>query len=196
MILLRQEGVKRAAAWLLSSALVPQRFIVFASEVLEPSPCVEGDPDIEVRQATPEELRKLREADPSLPAEFFFDEIYGLRTCFLTFFQGRVAGITWLALPGEYNRYFDLGRGEAEVFQIYLLPEYRSLPLSLSLGRLSASVRLRWLHDRGYETVYARVPATSPGWSRVVEASGYRRVGMIRQFAFLGSKFKKANGSP
>ncbi len=173
------------AAWFLSSAFVPQRFIVFAFDVPESPPCVEGDPEIEVRQAALEDLRKLREARPSLPVEFFYDEIYGLRTCFLTFFQRKVAGITWLALPGEYNRYFDLGRREAEVFQIYVLPEFRSLPHSLSLVRLSASVRLRWLQDHGYETEYARVPATSPVWSRIVEASGYRRVGVIHQFAFL-----------
>jgi len=195
LALLRQEGVTRAVAWVLSSAFRVQRFTVFECDVRQTLPPIPRDPEIEVKLATPEELRQLRRSHPSLPVAFFYDEIYGLSTCFLTFFQRRVAKVDWLALPGEYNRYFDLQPGEAEVFQVHVLPEFRSLPLSRSLNRNSQAARLRWLLDHGYEREYARVPATIPTWSRIVGAR-YRRVGTLTHFAFCCPKFRRGDAAP
>lgn len=194
LILLRQEGLRKTAAWFLSNLLRVQRFIVFESEIRGPLPSIQEDPDIEVRQATPENLQSVRQSHPSLPVEFYYDKVYGLRTCFLAFFQGRVAGVSWLSLPGEYNRYFDLQPGEAEGFQIYVLPEFRSYPLSRSLWRRTAYVQQQWLQAHGYRRLYARVPEANREWSRIVNRR-YERIGMITHCAFYCPKFRKAGGS-
>ena len=195
LIVVRQHGLKSAAGWLLSNAFTPQRFTVFEYTVPHAAIETPKDPEIEVRQATPEELCRLRASHPSLPVEFFYDRIYGLRTCLLALYQGRVAGVEWFSLPGDYNRYFDLEPGEAEIFQLYVMPEFRSLPLVRSLIRLLAGVRRRWMQDRSVTHLYARVKLSERALASILLAAGFRRVGHLTHFAFYCPKFRKGNRS-
>ncbi len=175
------------AAWFARGVFKAQRFIVYEYDLQGPLPPIEYERGVEVKQATREDLLRLRQSKPSLPVEFFYDEIYGLSTCFLTFVDGELAKIVWLSLPGEFNRHFDLRGGEAEVFQVYVLPEFRHL----ALGVKTASCELKWLKDRRYTRAYARLDGSRRAWRHRAENVGYRMIGTITHFAFFCPKFRR-----
>lgn len=189
-VYVRQEGLRRSLVWLLSNCTKPKRFAVFVYDIGKPLSDAESDPDIEVRHVSSETLRAIRESDASLPVEFFYDTIYGFSTCFLTFFEAKLAMVTWVALPGEYNPYFKLRSGEVEVNQIYILPQFRSLPLSLALIRVSTRARRVWLKEQGYKREYARIELSQGAWMRLVEDTGYQRIGTLTHFLFYCPKFQ------
>ena len=93
-------------------------------------------------------------------------------------------------MPGEFNRHFHLRPREAEIFQVYVLPEFRHLNLVINTG----FYELRWLRDHGYCLVYARVESSARAWSRIVERVGFKRIGAITHVAFYCPKFKKRDG--
>ena len=173
--------------------MTPQRFVVYEYDLRGPLPRIGAEPNVEVRLATSDDLKRLRQANPSLPVEFFYDEIYGLSTCFLTFVQGKLAKIDWESLPSEFNRHFHLGPGEAEVFQIYILPEFRRVYLGRAFGRISTHHRLSWLKNHSYEREYDRVARSNRVLCAVLARYGYRRVGAITHLAFYCPKFKRRN---
>lgn len=190
LVLLKQEGLRKTAAWFLKSLVMPQRFIVLEYNLRGTLPAIQISWDLEVRQVTREELKKFKQSSPSLPVEFFYDEIYGLSTCFLTFVHGEVARVVWLSLPGEFNRHFTLMPGEAELFQVYVLPKFRLL----GINHKTYLYHLKWLKDHGYHRVYARVESSMRAWRQKMEQFGYERIGAITHFAFYCPKFRKRDG--
>ena len=185
-----QEGPRAAVAWLGANLLRPQRFVVMARELSLAWPDERPAPGVEVRVGGTAALPPA-ERD-ALPSEFFFDRIYGLSTGVFAFARGRLARVDWLALPGEFNRFIDLRPDEAESFQTYVLPPYRSPVVGRALARAATFTRLQWLRDQGYASELARVAGGNVSLQRVLQAYGYRRIGSVTQVALYSPRFRTA----
>jgi hypothetical protein len=180
--------------WLAANLLTPGRFLVLARDLQMPLPSEVPSPGIEAHAASAADLRSVR-SHGRLPTEFFFDRIYGLSTCFLAFVRGQVACVEWLSLPGEFNRYFDLRPDEAEIFQSYVLPPYRSPVLGHAVARRARLARFRWLRERGYAVELARVAVSNRPLQRVLRAYGYRPIGQATPFAFHRARFRTSRSA-
>jgi len=128
------------------SALKINTFVLLGTELDIELPPYHLDSEFRVIKPTLEELNKFRDGK-DLPREFYYDQIHGVKRCYLAFHGDEIAYIHWLYFKGDYNRFLILSDGVAEFNYNTTLPKFRGRGLMASM----MAYILRDLQKEGYK---------------------------------------------
>ena len=128
---IRREGFW-AAIRDVGGTLQPARFEVWklSRENSSARNSAEADAGILVGPRAVENLKQLRDATPSLPVEFYRDEVDGIDGCFLACVDGRPAAIAWAYDHTKPAHFLRMSPGDAEIRSVYSLAEFRGRGLA------------------------------------------------------------------
>lgn len=137
-----------------------------------------------------ENLKQLRDATPSLPVEFYRDEIDGIESCFLACIGGRPAAIAWsydYAKPAHFLR---MSPGEAEIRSVYSLAEFRGR----GLAKAVVAAACRSLFHDGFQHIYAVIHFRNEASLRAFRSIGFTRVAELTRPALFGPRYVTETG--
>jgi hypothetical protein len=163
------------ARFLYYSGMRVNTFIIYGAELTGESPGPAIDPDFRVIRPSPEELARVRDGR-DLTREFYYDQLLGLKTCFLVFRGDELAYIHWVLFKGDHSRFLNLGDGDAEFSYSTTVPEFRGNNLQAKIIAHSC----RELRERGYRRVGGAIHQLNIPSIKAVELIGWREIARIK----------------
>jgi len=159
------------------SGLCRNTFIVFSMNLDQAVRPHELDSRFSVLKPTAEELDRLREGK-DLTREFFYDRMHGVRHCYLVMCGDEIAGIHWVYVKGDPNRFLKLNEGVAEVNYLTTTGGFRGNGLMGKMMAYSANE----LRNEGYRRLVCVIHQKNEPAIRNALWVGLREVGRIRTF--------------
>lgn len=160
-------------------------FVLFARTLDNSVAAVHLDPEYTVVKPTHEQLDTIRKSR-ELPREFFYDQIHGVRQCYVVLHKEQPAYIHWVYVRGDPNRFLKLADGVAELNYNTTLPEYRGQKL---MGKMMVYI-MRDLKDNGFTKVVGVVNALNPPALKSMVAAGFTEVRRFKTFGYLNRKYR------
>lgn len=127
---LMSRGLWGTLQWAYYGYLKVNNFIVFYRDPSLPVDLRLLGKDIEMKNVSLSELRRLRGQHDRLPFEFYCDETQGFKNCYVAISEGHLAAIHWLVGPGENSRFLNLTTGDVELNYNTVLPQFRGRRLA------------------------------------------------------------------
>jgi hypothetical protein len=159
-------------------------FVVVGFDLKGEIPVYPLDPGFIVLKPTIEELKNYR-SGKNLPREFYYDQIHGIKTCYLVLYGNEIAYIHWIYLKGDYNRFLKLSDGTAELNYNTTLPKFRGRGL---MGRVMVCI-LSDLKKQGYTKAIGVVNAENPPALKSTIKAGFVELGRLKTFGPINKKF-------
>ena len=164
------------------------RFIIYKFDLTQhfslPSP---NDPNRKIKFVNFKELQAYLLESGDLPREFYMHKIDGVNYCVIVLINDRIGHISWIYMEGEKNRWFDLGKGEAQLNYCFTFPEFRGKGLFPQALLESA----RWLNDRGYKRIFMEVhDETIFMTNSLKKVPEMKKIGSLTHWCFYRPKFK------
>ncbi len=185
-ITVRQNGLRDTLKRITWAFFQFNRFFVVEMNLLEEREPVNPRVPMEVRRGTLEELRSIRSKNPSLPMEFFADEMDGVDTFYLAFIDGELAGIGWLYFAGDPNRFIKLREKEAEFKYFYTFEKYRGKNV---LPKIEDEM-CKWLKEKGYKRIVGFIHPGNPPNIKGSQKAGMKIIGTLTQVGPFRFKYK------
>jgi GNAT superfamily N-acetyltransferase len=160
-------------------------FILFGTELGIELPPYKLDPEFTVIKPTLEELNKLREGK-DLPREFYYDQIHGVKRCYLALQGDEIAYIHWLYFKGDHSRFLVLSDGVAEFNNNIALPNFRGRGLMASM----MAYILRDLQKEGYRKAVGVVHEKNPPAKESVKKAGMKELQRIKTLGPFNRRIK------
>lgn len=160
-------------------------FIVFENDLTQELPDHNLEPYYTVVKPKKEELNKIREGK-NLPREFYYDEIYNAKTCYLTFKGNELAHIYWVFFKGDCSRFLILSEGMAEVNYNTTLPKFRGNRL---MAKMMAYIS-KDLKEAGYRKVMGVIHEFNYPAIKSAENAGFKKIAKIRALGPIHRKLK------
>jgi GNAT superfamily N-acetyltransferase len=188
----QQRGVWRTVSKAIRT-LVPTRFDIWERDLsTEPAPVKKPQVQVSVGAEAVEQLARLRQANPGLPADFYRDRVLAVQSCVIGVVDGCLAGIGWAYDHTHTGRFLRMRPGDVELRSVYSLPEYR--------GRGVAKAVIRgacwWLRNQGFKRIYAVIHPNNFASSRAFAAVGFRKTGQLHRPALFGPHYLAEEGRP
>lgn len=167
--------------------LLPTRFEVWRLSAQDSSArnAAEADAGILAGPRAVENLKQLRDATPSLPVEFYRDEVDGIESCFLACISGRPAAIAWSYDQTKPAHFLRMSPGDAEIRSVYSLAEFRGRGLAKAV---IAAACHSLFHD-GFQHIYAVIHFRNEASLRAFRSIGFTRVAELRRPALFGPRY-------
>ena len=159
-------------------------FVVVGMDLNKELPKYPLDPEFKVIKPTIEELNKLREGK-DLPREFYYDQIHGVKTCYIAIAGDEIAYIHWIYLKGDYNRFLKLKSEVAELNYNTTLPKFRG-------KRLQTKMLCHILEDlkkNGFRLAIGVVHSNNPPALKGAFRAGFVEKGKIKTFGPFNKKY-------
>ena len=160
-------------------------FIIYENSLLRDLPDHNLGREYRVVKPTLMELSKAREG-LNLPREFYYDQIYNAKTCYLAFKGDELAYIPWVFFKGDYSRFLILREGIAELNYNTTRPNFRGMSLS---ARMMAYI-CKDLQDEGYERVMGVIHEFNYPSIKCIKRAGFTECGRIRAMGPFHRKVK------
>ena len=138
---------------------------------------------VEIRRLDPEGLAQVRRsAGTPLHWEFYADLLHGARCCYVGWYDGQIAHISWLLTSADMTRTIHLEPGEVELNYAYTEPAFRGR------GLLSAvqSAMLRDAQRSGIRRAYTHVAVDNTTSARAVSKTGFSLAGTLTLTWIIG----------
>ena len=142
------------------------------------------DSDFKVIKPTIDELNRYRKGK-NLPREFYYDQIHGIKTCYLTLCQGELAYIHWIYQKGDYNRFLKLSSDIAELNYNTTLPKFRGRGL---MGKMLVYI-LSDLKKHGYNQAVGVIHGKNPPALKSTIKAGFKELGRIKTYGPFNKKY-------
>lgn len=159
-------------------------FVIVGFDLTKDIPSLPLDPDFEIQKPTLAELEEMR-SGKELPREFYYDQIHGIKTCYVATCGGEIAYIHWIYLNGDHNRFLNLSDGTAELNYNTTLPKFRGRGL---MGKIMVFI-LSDLKKQGYKMAVGVVNADNPPALKSTVKAGFFELHRLKTFGPLNSKF-------
>lgn len=159
-------------------------FVVVGFDLNNTIPDYPLDSDFEVIKPSIDELNRYRKGK-DLPREFYYDQIHGVKTCYLTLCHGELAYIHWIYLKGDYNRFLKLGSDIAELNYNTTLSEFRGRGL---MGKMLVYI-LSDLKKQGYTQAVGVIHGKNPPALKSTIKAGFKELGRIKTYGPFCKKY-------
>jgi hypothetical protein len=187
---IKSMGVAETAYWVWVGYLLKNTFFVYTLE-LDKLPFSDAslDQNIRVKKYNSHEWAAERKKKnfENLPREFYYDEVYGLRTCYVGYFCGEIAHINWALHMGDPSRFFELKDKEAQPDYAVTIPKFSGKKLYTSVFRFM----LLDLKTSGITRVFAVHHEDNQPPIRVLGKLGFKRIGKITHWGPYRPRFRK-----
>ncbi len=150
-------------------------FILLGTELDVELPPYHIDPKFSIIKPTLKELADLRRGK-DLPREFYYDQIHGVKRCYLALQGDEIAYIHWLYFKGDHNRFLKLSDGVAEFNYNTTLPNFRGQGLMASM----MAYILRDLQKDGYKKAVGLANEGNIAAIKSAKKAGLRELQRIR----------------
>jgi GNAT superfamily N-acetyltransferase len=167
------------------SVLKINTFIILGTELNVELPPYHLEPEFVVIKPTLEELSKLRQGK-DLPREFYYDQIHGVKTCYLVLHGDEIAYIHWLYFKGDHNRFLVLSDGVAEFNYNTTLPKFRGKGL---MAGMMAYI-LRDLQKEGYKKAVGVIHEKNIPAIKSAKRAGLKELRRIKTWGPFNKKIK------
>ncbi len=167
------------------SVLRVNTFFVYENDLTRELPEHNLEPEFKVMKPTLDELAKVRQG-LDLPREFYYDEIFHTKTCYLVFKGDELAKICWVLFKEDYNRFLILRNDVAELNYNTTLPKYRGNQL---MSKMMAYISLD-LKKEGYKKAMGVIHEFNPPAIKAIEKAGFIKVGEIKTLGPFNRKLK------
>ena len=161
------------------------KFYVVENNLLRELPKHNLDQDYRVVKPSLEELDRIRKG-LELPREFYYDQIYHAKTCYLAFKGDELAYIHWVLFKGDYNRFLILGDGVAELNYNTTLKKFRGNKL---MAKMLAYI-CEDLKKEGYSKAMGVIHELNPPSIQAAESVGFKKVGKIMAWGPFNRRMK------
>jgi len=160
-------------------------FYVYENDLTQELPELNIESEFKVLKPNLEELSRMREGK-DLPREFYYDEIFNARTCYLVLCGDELAKIYWVLFKGDYNRFLLLSDGVAELNYNTTLPKFRGKQL---MARMIVYIS-QDLKKAGYKKLMGVIHEFNPPAIRAIEKAGFKRIARIKTLGPFNRKRK------
>jgi ribosomal protein S18 acetylase RimI-like enzyme len=178
-------GVTSLPKFFYYSMLNINKFILLGTELDVELPPYHMDAEFSIIKPTLKELADLRRGK-DLPREFYYDQIHGVKRCYLALHGDEIAYIHWLYFKGDYSRFLKLSDGVAEFNYNTTLPNFRGRGLMASM----MAYILRDLQKEGYEKAVGVVHERNEPAIKSVKKAGLRELQKIKTLGPFNRKIK------
>jgi len=161
--------------FLYNSGLRINTFIVYENDLTRELPEHNLDPGYRVIKPTLDELAKIKEGK-ELPREFYYDDIFNAKTCYLVFKENELALIYWVLFKGDYSRFLILGNKVAELNYQTTLPKFRGNHL---MEKMTAYIS-RDLKEAGHKKLMAVPNEYNYPSIKSFERTGFKKIAIIK----------------
>jgi len=183
--------IKREGFWAairdVGGTLLPTRFEVWklSRENSSARNSAEAGAGILAGPPALENLKRLRDATPGLPVEFYRDEIDGIDRCFLACIDGRPAAIAWAYEHTKPGHFLRMNAGDAEIRSVYSLAEFRGRGLAKAVVAAGSDSLLRG----SFQNVYAVIDSRNEPSLKAFQFTGFVRVGELTRPPLFGPRY-------
>lgn len=167
------------------SALRVNKFLVYENDLTRKLPEHNLDAPYSVLSPTIEDLSILRNKY-DLTREYYCDQIYNFKTCYVVTEDNEPAFIIWVVYSGDYNRFLILPDDVVGLHYMATMPKHRGNSLS---AKMLAYTSLE-LKRKGYRKAVSVVHSSNFPAIKAVEKAGYRRVAQIKTLGQFNRKVK------
>jgi hypothetical protein len=167
------------------SAIRINTFLVYQADLDREFPELAIDNNYRVIKPTLRELARIREGN-DLPREFYYDELYNVKTCYLVFKDDELAYIHWVFIKGDYNRFLKLSDGVAELNYNTTLPKFRGNRLQAKM----VAYICKDLKKNGYSKVVGVTHESNIASIKSIERAGWKEIARIKAFGIFHRKVK------
>jgi len=157
------------------SGLKINTFVVYENDLARELAEQNLDSEFRVIKPTLDELGRIR-AGKELPREFYYDKIYGAKTCYLGFHGDELAYIHWVFFKGDYSRFLILSDGVAELNYNTTIPKFRGQRLS---AKMMAYIS-KDLQSQGVRKIMGIIHESNAPSITCIKQAGFVEVGTIK----------------
>jgi ribosomal protein S18 acetylase RimI-like enzyme len=180
----KSRGLAGVLAFLNDSLLKINNFLVFYLDLRKPFTANAAPTGLVMHCASVAELEQLRSGRDDLPYEFYCDQSFGFTLPFLATYEGKLAAIHWLVLPGEYSRFMNLHLGDVELNYNTVLPEFRGKRIAQALMAFVVGYSV----EAGYHRMFGVVLVSNIAQFKPMLDLGFRPVENLVHFALRRPK--------
>ncbi len=179
MTVLRQEGPWAVIDRLAFRFFHVHEFPVYRLRLTDGLPEAQIPPDIDVHEATREELEQLRRDRTDLPEYFYRDRNdASVGRCWVGVHEGQLGFIMWISCGERSSDMVEIGKADAELGYIYCMKSLRGRRLTTHAVLLACHK----MHAEGLRTVLAVPNARNIPIIKSFLACGFTKVGSIRRY--------------
>jgi len=160
-------------------------FVIINFDLSKKTPDYPLDSDFTVVKPTLAELEEYRKGK-SLPREFYYDQIHGVKTCYIVLCEGELAYIHWIYVKDDYNRFLKLNDGTFEFNYNTTLPPFRGRGL---MGKMFVYI----LNDQkkyGFQKAVGVINLQNVPALKSAYRAGFEEFGRIKTFGPFNRKYK------
>ena len=180
----RANGVLGTLDLLYVSLFKVNVFQVFFIDLRKPVSIPPAPPGIEFKQATPEELQRVRAGVTDLAIDYYCDELFGYTLPFFALVEGQVAAIVWLVLPGQPCRFLDLQDGDVEINYLEVNAAFRGR----RIGQHLMAYQIQWAAAAGYKRLFTVPNVENIASLKPMLDLGFRPIEALVHFSFRRPK--------
>jgi GNAT superfamily N-acetyltransferase len=166
-----------------------QNNIFFERPLNEPVPGIVPKIKVQIRKAIIDDHVKFKGMFNENKYKRLRERFTKGRLCFVAIDGEKVVGQQWVSLDDEYDPELKIGvkvnNNEGYLYDVYVVPEYRSNRLQLVL----AAEAMKYLHDQGYEKATTIVAAYNTHSLRTCATEGFIPKRTVFYFTIFGLKF-------
>jgi hypothetical protein len=151
---------------------------------------------VEIRQATVEDLPKLKEIVDEAKYDRFKRRFQEGNICFIALDKEKIVSFSWIGLSNKFEPELrveiKLAEKEAYLFDAYVVPEYRNHGLYPVVGNNN----LKYLRNLGFKQVIIFVDNTNIFSLKAVNSSGFNANRALTCFSIFGLTFHLWHNNP
>lgn len=160
-------------------------FFVYENDLTRELPEHNLDSFYRVTKPTLVELARIRDGK-ELPMEFYYDNIFYAKTCYLVFKEDDLVLIYWVLFKGDYSRFLILGDKVAELNYQTTLPKFRGNHL---MEKMTAYIS-RDLKEAGYKKLMAVPNEFTYPSIKSFERTGFKKIAIIKTLGPINRKIR------
>lgn len=166
------------------SLLHLNKFVLFEKTLDDSIVPANLGPEYKVIKPTLEQLKKIR-GDKELPREFYYDKFHGIKKCYLLIHGEQPAGISWVYMKGDPNRFLKLEEGVGEVNYLTILPKFQGQKLMIKM----LLYILNDMKNNGLRKAVSVVNIINPPALKSMIESGFKEVTIIKTIGHFNKKY-------
>ncbi len=160
-------------------------FYVYENDLTRALPPHNLDEYYRIERPSLEKLNRIRHG-MNLPREFYYDQIYKLRTFYLVLKSNELAKIYWVLFKGDFNRFLVLTDGVAELNYNTTLAKFRGDQL---MAKMMAYISLD-LQKQGFRKAVGVINEFNYPAIKSIEKAGFKRVATIKSLGPFNRRMK------
>jgi hypothetical protein len=170
------------------SGLRVNTFLIFENDLSKDIVEKKIDSDFIVLKPTIQQLNMLRKGK-DLPAEFYYDKICNVKTCYVLLSGKELAYIHWVFFKGDKSRFLKLSENVAELNYNVTIPKFRGRRLSAKvMAYISSDLKFQ-----GYKKVMGVINKKNIASIKCIKEAGFMEIKKIRALGPFHRSLKVIN---